>query len=376
MKIAILVGLFPPKWLAGTEIATYHLAEHLTQRGHEVHVITSQDEGLPELSKEKGFYIHRIAWPKIRIVGAITFWTKICLKIQKIKPDIVHAQSLPTSIPAWASKKHLKIPYVVWGQGSDIYLPGSFIRMAYKTILKNADAVLALTEDMKQRMLEISNRDISVVPNGIGLEQFNIKSGEKKKGNSKTIIFVGRLHPVKGVSYLIEAMAIVHRGMADAKLILVGDGTERSRLEKLVEKLDLNGCIQFTGQVQQERIPTMLQQADLFALPSLSESFGIVNLEAMAAGLPIVATNVGGIPDIVVEGVNGYLVNAKRPSEIADRIIMLLWNDKIREEISVNNMEKAKLYAWDIVAGKVEKEYQMAIRRSMDIEITNLRRMH
>lgn len=357
MKIAILVGLFPPKWLAGTEIATYHLAEHLAQRGNEVHVITSQDEGLPEHSKENGFYIHRIAWSKIHIIGIITFWVKLCLKIQKIKPDIVHAQSLPTGISAWAAKKLLKIPYAVWGQGSDVYIPGRFIRVTSKNILKNADAVLALTEDMKQRMLEICNRDISVVPNGISPEKFNIKSGEKKKGNSKTIIFVGRLHPVKGVSYLIEAMAIVHREMTDAKLILVGDGVERSKLEELAEKLDLNSCIQFMGQVQQEIVPTMLQQADLFALPSLSESFGIVNLEAMAASLPIVATNVGGIPDIIEEGVNGYLVNAKRPSEIADRILMLLRNDKLREEISANNREKANLFAWDNVAGKVENIY-------------------
>ena len=368
MKIAILVGLFPPKWLAGTEIATYNLADHLTQRGHEVHVITSHDAGLPELSKEKGFYIHRIAWPKIHIIGIITFWAKICMIIQKIKPDIVHAQSLPTGIPAWAAKKHLKIPYVVWGQGSDIYLPGSFIRMVSKTILKNADAVLALTENMKQRMLEICNRDISVVPNGIGLERFNTTSGRKKEGNSKTIIFVGRLHPVKGVSYLIEAMAIVQREIPDAKLILVGDGVERSRLEGLSKKLDLNGCIQFVGQVQQERIPTLLQQADLFALPSLSEGFPVVILEAMATGLPIVATNVGGIPDILEEGVDGYLVNAKRPAEVADRMLVLLRNDKLREEISVNNREKAKLYTWDIVAGKVEKEYQMVIRRSMYLE--------
>lgn len=376
MKIAILVGLFPPKWLAGTEIATYHLAEHLAQRGNEVHVITSQDEGLPEHSKENGFYIHRIAWPKIRFIGTISFWAKICLKIQKIKPDIIHAQNLLSGIPAWASKKLLNIPYAVWGQGSDVYLPGRFIRMASKTILKNADAVLALTEDMKQKMQKLYDRDISVVPNGISPEKFNIKSGEKKKGNSKTIIFVGRLHPVKGVSYLIEAMAIVHREMTDAKLILVGDGVERSKLEELAEKLDLNSCIQFMGQVQQERIPMIMQQADLFALPSLSEGFPVVILEAMATGLPIVATNVGGIPDILEEGVNGYLVNSKSPGEIADRILMLLRNDKLREEISANNREKTKLYEWDKVALKAEKEYQRAILRSMDSGITKFRRVH
>ena len=146
MKIAILVGLFPPKWLAGTEIATYNLADHLARRGHEVHVITSHDAGFPELSEESGFSVHRIAWPKIRFIGIVAFWAKICLEIQTIKPDVFHAQSLLCGIPAVVAKKFLKIPYVVWGQGSDIYLPGRFTRMTSKSILQNADAVLALTE--------------------------------------------------------------------------------------------------------------------------------------------------------------------------------------------------------------------------------------
>lgn len=355
MKIAILVGLFPPKWLAGTEIATYNLADHLARRGHEVHVITSHDAGLPDLSEENGFYIHRIVLPKIRFIGIVTFWAKVCLKIQKVKPDIVHSQSL--LIGAWAAKKILKTPYVIWGQGSDIYLPGRFIRMTSKPILQNADAVLALTEDMKQKMQEIYYREISVVPNGVDLERFKISLGDKKECDPKTIIFVGRLHPVKGVQYLIEAMVIVHREMPDVKLVLVGDGVERSRLEELAKRLDLNGCIQFAGQVPQERIPQIMHQADVFALSSLSESFGIVNLEAMAAGLPIVATNVGGIPDIIEEGVNGYLVNIKSPDEIADRILILLQNGEIWEKISANNKEKAELFTWDKVAGIVEKIY-------------------
>lgn len=357
MKITILVGLFPPKWLAGTEIATYNLADHLARRGHEVHVITSHDASLPELSEESGFTIHRITWPKIRFLGIVTFWAKICLKIRTIKPDILHAQSLLCGIPAVVAKKSLKIPYVVWGQGSDIYLPDRFTRMTSKSILQNADAVLALTEDMKQKIREICDKEISVVPNGIDLERFKISSGDKKEGNAKAVIFIGRLHPVKGVQYLIEAMAIVRQQMPDVKLVIVGDGVERARLEKLAERLNLNDCIQFTGQVPQESIPRLMHQADVFALSSLSESFGIVNLEAMAAGLPIVATNVGGIPDIVEEGVNGYLVNAKNPEEIAERVVILLQDDEMREEISANNREKAESYTWDKVTGTVEGIY-------------------
>lgn len=357
MKITILVGLFPPKWLAGTEIATYYMAEHLAQRGHEVHVITSLDEGLPEENYEKGFYIHRLPRTKIRFAGAFIFWADIVRVIQKIGPDIVHAQSLGIGVPALLSKNLLKIPYVVWGQGSDVYLPDWFTKLTSKTIIKNANSVIALTEDMKQKMREICDRDISVVPNGIDLKRFEISSGEKKEGSAKTIIFVGRLHPVKGVQYLIEAMAIVHQQMPDVKLVIVGDGVQRSMLEELTERLNLNDCIQFAGKVPQESVPRLMHQADVFALSSLSESFGIVNLEAMAAGLPIVATKVGGIPDIVEEGVNGYLVNAKSSEEIADRLLILLQNDEMREEIAAKNREKAKLYTWDKIADIVEKIY-------------------
>jgi len=374
MKIAILVYLFPPKWLAGTEIATYNLADHLARRGHEVHVITSHDAGLPEFSEENGFYIYRIEWPKIRFIGMIIFWVKIYQKLRTIKPDVFHAQSVSSGIPAWAAKKFLKIPYVVWGQGSDIYLPERFTRLTSKLILQNADAVLALTEDMKQKMREICDREISVVPNGIDLERFKISSGDKKEGNAKTIIFIGRLHPVKGVQYLMEAMAIVRQQMPDVKLVIVGDGVERARLEELAERLNLNDCIQFAGQVSQESIPRLMHQADVFVLSSLSEGLPVVILEAMAAGLPIVATNVGGIPDIVEEGVNGYLVNAKNPDELADRLLVLLQNDEIREEMSTNNRGKAELYTWDKVATKVEKEYQKAIEQNIDARGANLQR--
>jgi len=361
VKIAILVGLFPPKWLAGTEIATYNLADHLARKGHEVHVITSHDDGLPGLCEENGFYIHRIAWPKIRFIGLVAFWVSICLKIRKIKPDIVHAQSLGGGVPPLFSNRLLKIPYVIYGRGSDVYSPDWLTKLTAKPILKNASATLALTEDMKQKMLDICDGDISVVPNGVDLERFKTSLGAKKEGNTKTIVFVGRLHPVKGVQYLIEAVAIVHQEIPDVKLVIVGDGIERSRLDELAEKLNLNGCIQFAGQVPQESIPQLMHQADVFVLPSLSEGLPVVLLEAMAAGLPIVATNVGGNPDIVEEGVNGYLVNAKNSEEIADRLLVLLQNDEIQEEISANNREKVEMFTWDRVAEAVEEVYQKAI---------------
>jgi len=357
MKIAILVGAFPPKWLSGVEIVTYNLADQLTQRGNEVHVITSQDDNLPDLSKECGFYVHRVARLRIRIIGMIPFWVRMYLQLRKIKPDVVHSQTTPYGVPAWVAKKTLKTPYIVWGHGSDIYFAGTLLSMISKPILQNADAVLALTEDMKKEMQRVCPREISVIPNGISLERFRVSSGCREEKSTRTVIFVGRLHPVKGVQYLIEAMAIVHQKIPDIKLVIVGDGTERPILEKRVRELDLNECIQFLGQVSQEKMPDIMHQADILVLPSLSEGFPTVILEAMAGGLPIIATSVRGIPDIIDEGINGYLVNTKRPDEIADKILTLMLNDDMRKKISINNREKAEMFTWDKVADKVEEIY-------------------
>ena len=357
MKIVILVSRFPPKWLAGTEIATYDLAKHLAQRGHEVHVITSHDYGFPSLSEEGGFYIHRIARPEIRFIGALTFWGDIYFKIRDINPDIIHAQTLSLGIPALISNRLLRIQYIIWGQGSDIYLPNWLNRLTAKMCLKNAGAAIALTDHMKKAMQMMCERNIDIIPNGIELERYEGKNEERSMTGNR-ILFVGRLHPIKGINYLLEAICIVHQELPEAKLIIVGDGIERETLENLTDDLGISEYVEFVGNVPHEQVTDLMLRADVFALPSLSEGFPLVILEAMACGLPIIATRVGGVPEVVEGGVNGCLVNAKSPYEIADKISMLLKNDKIRLDMSNNNRERVKMFSWNKVTNAVEEVYR------------------
>jgi len=363
MKIAILVELFPPKWLAGTEIATYSLAANLAKHGHEVHIITSLDEGMPKYCFEKGFHTHRLERFNVRFVGTLIFWAQVLMTQQKINPDIIHIQSLSSALPGVISKILFKKPFVVWGRGSDVYLPDWFTKLTSKTIIKNADSVIALTNDMKQKIQAVYSRDIFVIPNGIDLEKYSSMSKNSKQVNGKTILFVGRLHPVKGVQYLIEAMAIIHQEMPDVKLIIVGEGIEREKLEALAKKLDLKECIQFAGQVPQEKIPLFMQQGDVFVLPSLSEGFPLVLLEAMACGLPIVATRVGGIPDILKDGINGYLVNTEKCDEISIKILILIKNEILWREISENNLLFVKKFYWGGVIERISEIYQQIIKK-------------
>jgi len=362
MKIAILVHHFPPKSLAGTEIATYFMAEQLARRGHIVHVITSLDKGLPDESYEKGFYIHRVRLIRIRIFGILFFWRAIIETIRKIDPDLVHAQSLGSGIPALISKKLLKIPYAVWGQGSDVYFPQGFLISTLKSVIKNAEAAIALTEDMKRAMQEIYPRDIIVVPNGIDIaDQLDESSIKDEAAHGKCILSVGRLESVKGVQYLIRAMKRVHDNIPDARLIIIGNGQERAMLEALSIQLGIQKNVQFVGKVPHEKVLSFMQQADVFVLPSLSEGFPMVIIEALACGLPVVASGVGGVPEIITNEANGYLVKAKDTESIADNILLLLQDEKLRKKISDNNKQLVKKYTWENVITRLEKIYELSI---------------
>ena len=350
--------MFPPKWLAGIEIASYNMAELLAKRGHEVHVVTSLDEGMPKEGFEKGFYIHRLPKGRVRLAGAFIFSLDMVRMIWKINPDIIHVQSFGIAFPALISKKILHIPYVICGHGTDVYHPDWFTKLILKTIIINADSVIALTEDMKKAMQIIYNRDVSVIPNGINLNEYTERLPIQREASSgKSILFVGRLHPVKGVRFLLYAMQIVHEEIPDARLILVGDGEEREFLENLTDQLGIRGCVDFIGKVSHERIPDYMFQADMFVLPSLSESFGIVNLEAMASGLPIVATRVEGVPDIIEDGVNGYLVEPKNHHELATKIIYVLEDENRAKKISDANKEKVKIYSYEYLINELECLY-------------------
>ena len=369
MTVAILVLLFPPKWVAGTEIATYNIAKHLAKRGHEVHVITSLDEGLPKESIEQSFYVHRIKIPQMRFLGIVVFWLKALPLLKRLKPDMVHGQSTTMGIVGFLAKKLLKKPYTVYARGSEVYLPWLFKTPISKLVLRRADVVIALTEDMKTEMQKIYSRDVAVIPNGIDLESYEdlpTKEASRQRlalnNNDKIILFVGTLRPVKGLKYLIQAMNMVRQKDTKARLMLIGYGEERQSLEGLVKELDLGDRVTFVGKVPNEKVPEYMAASDIFVLPSLSEGFPVVILEAMASGLPIVATKVGGLPEIVKDGENGFLVKPRGPEELADKVLALLENEELRRGMIRNNRNKVQQYSWENTVGQLEAIYSHVVK--------------
>lgn len=211
---------------------------------------------------------------------------------------------------------------------------------------------------------KIYDREVFVNPNGIDLERFkdlskeNIRKRLKIEEDEKIIIFVGTLRPVKGIKYLIKAMKIIRQKNEDARLMLIGDGEERAYLENLVKELNLKNYVKFIEKVKNENVPEYMVTSDVFVLPSLSESFGIVNLEAMASGLPIVTTKVGGLPEVVKDGETGFLVEPKNPEQIAEKALLILEDDELRKRISRNNKEEVRKYSWESVVERLEEIYQ------------------
>jgi glycosyltransferase involved in cell wall biosynthesis len=359
MRIAIVINQFLPKWMGGTEVATLNMARCLAALGHDVHIITSRDEGMPPESDDGGIHLHRVYRPGLKSIGAGVFYLAVLRALSSVNPQIIHVQDFLLSPCGFFAKRILKRPYVVWGRGYD------FRDLTRRTaaVLKDADAVIALTDDMRSELQKICPREIRVISNGIDAERFERVSREDARRQlgiepvQKIVLYVGRFYPIKGVKYLITAMQRILHEEANAQLMLVGYGSDEGNLRLFVEELGLSDCVRFVGAVQNDVIPLYMVASDVFVLPSLSEGFPMVSLEAMAASLPIVATNVGGISSIVEEGINGFVVKPRDAAQIADKVSSILCDPELSHFISTNNKSKAQRYTWDSVVHDLEGVY-------------------
>ena len=364
MRVALIIYGFLPVHIGGTEVATYHIARHLINEGHEVHIITIRDSGLPKEEITDGIYIHRVSnrFRQRRVTNWL-FRLGALKKIAEINPDIIHCQDIWSGIIGLASKRLLGKPYIACGQGTDIYSSWKHKKTVTKIVSKNADAVIALTEDMRKRLLDIYKREVYIVPNGIELARFEGISRENTrknlgiKSNEKIILFVGTLRPVKGVKYLIKAMKTVFEKQHDARLFIVGSGKEEESLRTLARELNIEKQITFVGRVENELVPEYMAAADIFVLPSLREGMSVVILEAMASGLPIITTDTCGMSEIIRDGRNGLLVEPKKPEQLAEKILLLLQDENLRREISTNNKENARKYNWENITAELKKIY-------------------
>jgi glycosyltransferase involved in cell wall biosynthesis len=313
-------------------------------------------------------HIHRIGLIKrIRLISPLLFWINSVRLIKSIDPDLVHSQGIGVGMPAYMAKKLLGKRYIIWAHNSQDYWFIKIPLISFKKIgsyflriiIKNSDRVIVLTDIMKNEMVNFFNRDVTIIPNGVDVDRFENfrKCDTLEKKNIVTVLWVGVFRPEKGVQYLIEAIKYIIAVNKNVNLLLIGYGSEENQLRGLVKELSLEEYVHFIGKVSNDRIPEYMATSDVFVLPSLSEGFPVVILEAMAAGLPIVASWVEGLPEIIKEGENGFLVSPRNSHEIAEKVLLLIQNDSLRDKICKNNKNKSLSFSWDNIILEIEKVY-------------------
>ncbi|MGP8321377.1 MAG: glycosyltransferase family 4 protein [Methanosarcinaceae archaeon] len=361
----------------GAEFAAYHLALEMAKK-NEVNVFTTSINSKNSVEDYDGVDVHRYG-TKFRIdAGNISFG--LFTKPMSHDTDIVHAHfsTPPGEIAGARCAEKKNVPFVLTYHGDWQESFGGFIRRAALSVynrylldklLSRADVIISPSEYYigESRFLGKYRDKIAVIPNGIEIEDFDIPLSKEeckmKLGlplNKNMILFVGNLTPYKGPDVLVKAMSMITGEIPDVELVFVGSGGMRADLEELSKKLGVEKCVKFAGFVEERLKPLYYKAADVFCLPSTmsTESFGIVNLEAMACRVPIVASKLGGIPDVVKDGEDGLLVLPKDSGSLADAIIYLLGNSDVRRNMGKNGRKKVENYSWEKVVGEVETVYR------------------
>lgn len=259
-------------------------------------------------------------------VGIIKRLTKLIVEQQV---DIVHTHGVRANLMGRLAARmvHRPVMTTVHSLLSMDY-PQPLTRFIY-TLIERSTAPLTqrfitVSESLKTALAEqgVAPEKISVVYNGIDFTRYDMLKGVRDEAAVPTVGVIGRLHPVKGQQYFLEAAAKVLADRPDATFVLAGAGADRERLENLAAKLGITDQVQFLGFV--EDVPTLLTKLDLVVIPSLAEGFGLIAAEALAMEVPVVATQVGGLPEVVLDHVTGLLVNPADSAALAKGILWML----------------------------------------------------
>ena len=351
MRIAIVLKTFPPNVIGGMETQTKRMATELHEAGHDVTVFTKRfgdhdDSDVP-------YEVIRVQnWQRNPFVSDLTFllFTLIALLRRRNEFDVLQCMMIyPVGFLGYVVNKITGLPYFAWIRGGDYYLMNdvSWKRWMMRRVLKDT-LVLAQSTEIRDDVIADFN-DIKCTIEILG----NAVSVPDDTASGEGVLYVGRLAPKKGLEYLIKAMA-----KADEQLTIVGDGSERSRLERLAVEYDVE--VAFEGEVDPDEVGSYYESAAIFVLPSIEgEGMPNVVLEAMAWGLPVVATDSGGVPTLVENGYNGYLVSMRNVDELDNRISELLANPQLRDKMGTNAREfVSENHSWEALRSKLESYYE------------------
>ncbi|MAG91760.1 glycosyl transferase family 1 [Candidatus Woesearchaeota archaeon] len=398
MKTALVMTSTFPRWKNDTTPSfVYELSNRLAKKGFKTIVLaphapqSTRDEKLGNVNIHRFQYfipadLQRLAYGAGIIPNVKgSFLAKLQIPfflmseflaagnlIRRHDPDIIHAHWIvPQGLLASTLKSIYKKPLIVTIHGSDLFpLKNSLFRYIQKSVLNACDVCtvnsIATKNEVIRRFPEFSHK-IKVIPMGVDTKFFvpkNVKFKYKQYSNKKIALFVGRLNEQKGIEYLIKSLKNVKQKFPNTLLLIIGEGRYREKLEELVDSLELSDFVEFLGAVPHSKIIDYYNLADVFVMPSITskigtEGQGLVLLEAMACGTCVIGTNTGGIPFIIKNNQSGLLVKEKSQSDLANKIIKIIGDNKLRNNFSKNASKFVKSnYSWQKIVKEFEKIYK------------------
>ncbi len=376
MKIGIVC--YPT--YGGSGVVATELGLGLAKKGHEIHFIAYQQPARLD-AFHSGVYFHEVrietSYPLFEFPPYETVLTSKMVDVVKHeKLDLLHVHyAIPHASVAYLAKQILKeqgihIPVITTLHGTDITLVGkdSTFTPVVTFSINQSDGITAVSENLKEETyqhFEIK-KDIEVIHNFIDFSRFNKLDKEHFKkaiapNGEKILIHVSNFRRVKRVQDAVMVYKHLHPQIP-SKLLLVGDGPERTRIEELCRQLGICEGIRFLG--KQDPVEELLAIADLFLMPSESESFGLAALEAMACQVPVISSNAGGIPEINLHGKTGFLSNVGDVEDMAKNALMILSDDEKLKQFRHNAYEQAKRFDINNILPKYENYYRKVIEES------------
>lgn len=392
MKILMLSWEYPPKTVGGLSTHVYNLCQSLKDEGNEVHVITCEEENAALEDVDNGVFVHRVIPYKLDTED-FTKWVMhlnfaIIEKASKLINinggfDLIHAHDWLTTYSAKCLKWIYKIPMVStihateYGRNGGIRTELQRYISSTEWMLANESwKIVACSSYMKKQVCElfsVQEDKVWVIPNGVNA--VNIEedlSGFRRKyalDNEKVVLFIGRHVFEKGIQILIDTVPGILKSYPNAKFVIAGKGPMTEELEDRVCKMGFKEKVLFSGYMNDEERDKLYKVSNVAVFPSLYEPFGIVALEAMAAGCPVVVSNTGGLSEIVQHKLNGLKVTPGSCDNLRENILEILFNDKLAEQFKENalNLVKEK-YEWHKVAELTMTMYNMVKDESMGTE--------
>jgi N-acetyl-alpha-D-glucosaminyl L-malate synthase BshA len=372
------IGIVCYPTFGGSGVVATELGKALAQEGHKVHFITYSQPPRLDFLNENLFY-HEVDFHSYPLFDfppyELALASKMVSVVKNEKLDLLHVHyAIPHASAAYMAKQILKtqgiiIPVVTTLHGTDITLVGK--DASYEPVvtfsINESDGVTAVSEDLRRETyhsFKITN-DIEVIPNFIDLEKFKKQKKDHFKkaicpNGEVLVVHTSNFRKVKRVGDVINIFANIHAEIP-AKLLMIGDGPERSKAEAQCRELEISQDVRFLGKL--EAVEEVLSVADLFLMPSEKESFGLAALEAMACEVPVISSDTGGLPELNVQGVTGFMSPVGDVEDMTRKALFILDKNNL-QTFKDNALKRAKEFDISRILPLYEGYYQRVMEKT------------